>query len=506
MPIVLPATFRSMTMASGIRTSLARAPNKVAMICGERTLTYAQLVDRIDRVASLAVGLGLNKGDRAAIVATNCLEYIEIVDGLAEAGVAVATPNPKQTAVELGFILNDCGARVVFVAAALEALVRAADCPAIERVVVIGPDYEALLAASRPATLPVVDEWDAFAIPYTSGTTGKPRGVVLPHRSRVQVGFCMASEYGCYGPDDRFLAITPMFHGAGYSFAHASVFFGGTLEILPSFEPERTLRALSQNGATGTFMVPTLFNAIFALEQPLLDRWRSTSLKALMSNAAPLPQKTKEVITEYFGDGLLHELYGSTEGGTVCNLRPADQLRKQQCVGHPFTMNQVKLLDDAGQPTKPGEVGELFNTSPCLFLGYWNNPDATAASMRDGWFSAGDLAWKDEDGCYYIVDRKKDMYISGGVNVFPREVEEFLFRLPGVAEAAVIGVPDAYWGESGKAFLVMHRDASIAPDAVIAACKANLAGFKVPRHVAFLDSLPRNAAGKVLKTELRTIP
>lgn len=505
MPTVLPATYRSMTMASGIRTSLARAPNKVAMICGERTLTYAQLVDRIDRVASLAVGLGLKKGDRAAIVATNCLEYIEIVDGLAEAGVAVATPNPKQTAVELGFILNDCGARVVFVAVALEALVRAADCPAIERVVVIGPDYEALLAASRPAALPVVDEWDAFAIPYTSGTTGKPRGVVLPHRSRVQVGFCMASEYGCYGPDDRFLAITPMFHGAGYSFAHASVFFGGTLEILPSFEPERTLRALSQNGATGTFMVPTLFNAIFALEQPLLDRWRSTSLKALMSNAAPLPQKTKEVITEYFGDGLLHELYGSTEGGTVCNLRPADQLRKQQCVGHPFTMNQVKLLDDAGQPTKPGEVGELFNTSPCLFLGYWNNPDATAASMRDGWFSAGDLAWKDEDGCYYIVDRKKDMYISGGVNVFPREVEEFLFRLPGVAEAAVIGVPDAYWGESGKAFLVMHRDASLAPDAVIAACKANMAGFKVPRHVAFLDSLPRNAAGKVLKTELRTL-
>ena len=494
-----------MTMASGIRTSMARAPNKVAMICGERGLTYAQLVDRIDRVASLAIGLGLKTGDRAAIVATNCLEYIEIVDGLAEAGVAVATPNPKQTAVELGFILNDCGARIVFVAAALEALVRSADCPAIERLVVIGPDYETLLAASRPAALPEVAEWDAFCIPYTSGTTGKPRGVVLPHRSRVLAGFCMASEYGCYGPDDRFLGITPMFHGAGYSFAHAAVFFGGTLEILPSFEPEQTLRALSRTGATGTFMVPTLFNAIFSLEQSLLSRWRPTSLKALLSNAAPLPQKTKEVIVDYFGDGLLHELYGSTEGGIVCNLRPADQLRKQQCVGHAFTMNQVKLLDDAGQPTKVGEVGELFNTSPCLFLGYWNNPDATAASMRDGWFSAGDLAWADEDGCYYIVDRKKDMYISGGVNVFPREVEEFLHRLPGVAEAAVIGVPDDYWGESGKAFLVMHRDAQIAPDAVIAACKAHLAGFKVPRHVAFLGNLPRNAAGKVLKTALRTI-
>ena len=276
-------------MASGIRTNLARDPGKVALICGDRTLTYAQLVDRIGRVASLGVGLGLRKGDRAAIVATNCLEYIEIVDGLAEAGIAVATPNPKQTAAELGYILNDCGARIVFASASMEALVRAADCPAIERIIVIGRAYEDLLQQARPATLPVVEEWDAFSIPYTSGTTGKPRGVVLPHRSRAQAAFCMASEYGCYGPDDRFLAITPMFHGAGYSFAHASVFFGGTCEILPSFEPEPTLRALSQSGATGTFMVPTLFNAIFALGQPVLDQCRTNRLRALMSNAAPLP-------------------------------------------------------------------------------------------------------------------------------------------------------------------------------------------------------------------------
>ena len=275
------------------------------------------------------------------------------------------------------------------------------------------------------------------------------------------------------------------------------------VEILPGFEPEATLRALSLNGATGTFMVPTLFNAIFGLEKPLLDRYRDIPLRALMSNAAPLPQRTKEVIIDYFGEGLLHELYGSTEGGVVTNLRPKDQLRKAQCVGHPFTMNQVKLLDEVGQPVVRGQVGELYNTSPCLFLGYWNNPEATEAAMRDGWFSAGDLAWQDEDGCYYIVDRKKDMYISGGVNVFPREVEEFLFRLPGVADAAVVGVPDAYWGETGKAFLVMRPGETIAPDDVFAACKQSLAGFKVPRHVTFVDSLPRNAAGKVLKTELR---
>ncbi len=223
----------------------------------------------------------------------------------------------------------------------------------------------------------------------------------------------------------------------------------------------------------------------------------------MVSNAAPLPQHTKELIVDYFGDGVLHETYGSTEGGIVTNLRPFDQLRKQQCVGKPFLMNRVRLLSEGGAPIADGDVGELYSNSPCLFLGYWNQPDATAAAMRDGWFSAGDLARMDEEGFYYLVDRKKDMYISGGVNVYPREIEEFLFRVPGVKEAAVVGVPDDYWGEAGKAFIVIRPDANIAAEELIAACKNNLAGYKVPRHVAFVDLLPRNAAGKVLKTELR---
>jgi acyl-CoA synthetase (AMP-forming)/AMP-acid ligase II len=503
--MMLPDTFRHITMASGIRTSMARNPAKPALICGDRSLTYAQLVDRIDRVASLAAGLGLHPGERAAIVSGNCLEYIEIVDGLAEAGIAVATPNPRLTPAELGFILEDCGARVAFVSPEAAPLVHAANSAALERIIVIGPEYDDLLLNARPAALPGVPEWSAFSIPYTSGTTGKPRGVVLPHRSRALVGFCMASEFGCYGPDDRFLALTPLFHGAGFSFAHAAVFFGGACEIMPRFEAEPCLRRLSEGGITGSFLVPTLFHAMFALERPVLDRYRSHALRALMANAAPLPQKTKETIVDYFGENLLHEMYGSTEGGIVCNLRPRDQLLKQQCVGHAFTMNQVKLLDEDGNPTKQGEVGELFNTSPCLFLGYWNKPEATAAAMRDGWFSAGDMAWQDEDGCYYIVDRKKDMYISGGVNVYPREIEELLFRLPGVRDAAVVGVPDDYWGEAGKAFLVLEPGAEIDPAAVIAACKERLAGYKTPRHVAFIDALPRNAAGKVLKTELRLL-
>jgi acyl-CoA synthetase (AMP-forming)/AMP-acid ligase II len=504
--VPLPATFRPVTMGSGIRASAGRDPGKIALRCEGRTLTYAALVERIGRVAALLRhGFGLAPGERVAIVAPNGLEYIEIVTGAAEAGLCIATVNPRQTAAEIGHILGDCGARAVFTTPALEPLVRAADAPAIEHIVLIGEPYEALLArASATPELPRVEEWDAFAMPYTSGTTGKPRGVTLPHRSRVMTMLGMASEYGCYGPDDDYLAIAPLFHGAGYCFAHAAVFLGGSCEILTQFDAETVIARLHEGGHSGTFMVPTHFHAIFALPEKLRERHRGVRLKALVSNAAALPQRTKERIVEYFGEGILHETYGSTEAAIVTNLRPADQLRKLQCVGRPFTMNEVKLLDSAGEPVRAGEVGELYSNSPYLFLGYWGQPEATAASMREGWFSAGDLARMDEEGFIYLVDRKKDMFISGGVNVYPREIEEVLFRLPGVREAAVIGVPDEYWGEVGRAFLVPQPDAQLEPEAVLAACRELLAGHKVPKHVALLDALPRNAAGKVLKTELRT--
>lgn len=502
----IPATYRPVTMAWGIRTSLRRDPSKTALTCEGRSLSYAKLVERIDRVAALVRhGFGLAKGDRAAIVAGNCLEYIEIVSGVSEAGVCIATVNPRQTAAEIGFILEDCGARVVFTTPQLEPLVRAAAAPAVEHVVVIGPGYEDLIArASTTPELPLVDEWDAFSMPYTSGTTGKPRGVTLPHRARTMTIFGMASEYACYGPDDTYLALAPLFHGAGYAFAHACVFNGGTCEILPGFDAETVIARLHEGRHSGTFMVPTHFHAIFALPKQTLDRHRGVRLKGLVSNAAALPQRTKELIVEYFGDGILHESYGSTEAAIVTSLRPADQLRKQQCVGRPFTMNEVKLLDDEGRPVRQGEVGELYSRSPYLFLGYWQKPEATVAAMRDGWFSAGDLARMDEEGYVYLVDRKKDMYISGGVNVYPREIEETLFRLPGVREAAVVGVADDYWGEVGRAFIVPQPGASLDAEAIIAACKERLAGHKVPKYVAFLDALPRNAAGKVLKTDLRT--
>ena len=500
-----PATYRSTTIATGIRTAAQRTPDRIALREGERTLTYRQLVERIDRVSAGARhDLGLAPGDRVALLALNRLEYIEIVAGFAETGAAVATLNTRQSAQELEAICADCRPRALIVDPACEEIVRDASLDSVERVLVIGGSYDEWLAKAKPAApAETPEEWQPFAISYTSGTTGVPKGIVLPHRSRVLSCFGMAAEYGCYGPDDTHLAFAPLFHGGGFVFALAAVFFGGTCELLPRFDPELVMRRLCDGAFTGTFMVPTHFHAILNLGEKVLARYREHGLTALVSNAAPLPQVTKEKIVAQFGDGVLHETYGSTEAGIVTNLRPPDQLRKKSCVGLPFVANRVRLLDDEGGETAPGEVGELFSNSPYLFNGYWNKPEATAATMRDGWVSAGDMARRDEEGYVYIVDRRKDMIISGGVNVYPREVEDVLSRHPAVREVAVVGVPDDYWGERIMAFVVPQADAQPSPEELIAYGKESLAGFKVPKEVGFIDALPRNPGGKVLKRVLR---
>lgn len=283
----------------------------------------------------------------------------------------------------------------------------------------------------------------------------------------------------------------------------APVFFGGFVEILDRFDPEILLNTLKAENITAFFAVPTHFHGIFALEKSILEANRAPSLHTIISNAAPLAQSSKEQITDYFGSGMLHETYGSTEGGIVSNLRPPDQLRKQRCVGQPFPMTLVKIVDDNGNECAPGEVGELFSKSPFLFNGYWKRPEATEAAFRDDWVTVEDLAKRDEEGHIYIIDRKKDMVISGGINIYPREIEEVLFKHPAIADVAITGIPDDKWGELIKAFVVRQPGGELSEQDVIDFCKDKIADFKIPKSVDFLDVLPRNVGGKVLKRELR---
>ncbi|MEQ9422590.1 MAG: class I adenylate-forming enzyme family protein [Rhodospirillaceae bacterium] len=503
--VSLPHSFQSMTMAKALRATTRRNPGKTAITHNDKSRTYQELSTRTDRLTAAAISdLKINTGDNVAIVAKNSIEYVEVVCGLPEAGAAVATVNPKLTTAEIEGICNDARARVVFVDEASCNAVENATFETVERVVHLGKDYEALLSAAQtPDAYPVIHEWDTWCIPYTSGTTGKPKGVCLSHRSRVLAFYQQALEFGCYSPDDRFLGTTPMNHGAGIAFPLAAIMFGGFTEILDHFDPELLLKKLKEGNFAGVFTVPTQHHAIFELEQPVLDKYRGAPLKALISNASALPQHLKHKIVAYFGEGLLHETYGSTEAGFVTNLRPPYQLQKERCVGTPFAHTFVKLTDEDFTEVGPEEPGELWVKSPSAFNGYWNRAQETDAAFHDGWITVGDVAKRDADGFVYIVDRKTDMVITGGVNVYPREIEELLFTHPAIADAAVVGVPDDKWGERLKAFVVLKAGKSLETPDLAKFCAGQLASYKIPKEMAVLGALPRNANGKVLKTELR---
>ncbi len=506
-PETIPKTFVPLTVADGVRVSAGRTPAKTALREGERTLTYAALRDRVHRVGNAALhGLRLEPGQHVAILAPNRLEYPELVVGLAGAGLAPATVSPHAPLEEMAHIVADSQARALFADAGLaEEAAELGERHGIP-VVLLGDPYERWLAdasTGHPGVVP--EEWDTMVIHYTSGTTGEPKGVLCPHRSRTLNYLAMAAEYGCYGPRDHGLTVAPMYHGAGLSFTLANLFLGGSATIHPRFEPERVLAALAAEAITNIFVVPTHFHGLFSLGDDRVAGAGRGALKAIVSNAAPLAQAMKERIVAALGDDLLFECYGSTEGGVVSNLAPADQLRKERSVGLPFPATEVRLLDDDGREVRTGEVGELYSRSPYLFVGYQGRPEATAATMRDGWFSAGDLARRDDEGYLYIVDRKGDKIITGGLNVFPREIEELLVRHPAVAEAAVFGLPDARWGEAIHAAVTLDPAAGgqLDADELIEFCRGRLSAHKVPKGIEQVDQLPRNAAGKVLRRVLR---
>ena len=501
----LPFSFQHLSLAAGVRAAMHRSPDKIAYRHRDRTRSYAELLSRIDKVSTaLGSGLGLKPGTHGAIIGKNSIEYMEIVIGASQAGIALATVNPRLSVSEMVSICEDAGAAVVFADREVVALLRDAKPASASVIIEIGPAFEAWLAKARPATgLPTVNEWDVFTIPYTSGTTGKPKGVLVPHRSRILTLFAMAVEYGCYGPDDRFLAIAPMCHGAGMVFSLAPIFFGGYAEIMDKFEPEEVLKSLAGESISGFFGVPTHFHALLEAGFGLQTASRKGKLRAVISNAAAMPQTMKEKLVGQLGPGLLHDTYGSTEAGIVSNLRPADQLRKQQCVGQPFPCTLIEIRRPDGSVCAADEVGELYSRSPYLFNGYWGRPEETAETYRDGWVTVGDLAQRDAEGHLYIVDRIKDMVISGGINIYPREVEEVIFRNQEVADVALIGVPDERWGEVLKAFVVRRAGSGIDEAALTAFLEGKISRMKQPKYVEFIEQIPRNASGKVLKTVLR---
>jgi len=491
------------------RVHAANTPRKVALRYRDASYTFADLDEQMDRVGAGLRARGLQRGSTLVVMARNRPEFLLLQCGASRAGCAAVSASWRSTPSELGYLVRHSGAKLLavehaFLPAAEEAL---RDLPGVAIVTIGGksPGYADFddLIASRPAAGAFDDADEAAAVVmYTSGTTGKPKGAV---RKFPADAFRVALQFIAETPmrtDDVHLATCPLYHGTAFGFVTLSHIIGSTVAIADDFTPEHFLRDVERFGVTTTAVVPTMLHRVLSLPKDVIAKYRTRSLRILFVGGAPLPAPLGTAVMDHFGD-ILYNFYGATETGLVTLGKPADLRAAPGTIGRIVPGNEIRLLDDQGRDVPRGEVGELYVRSKNLVAGYHEDDDATRASMRDGFFSVGDLAREDRDGRFFIEGRKRDMIISGGVNVYPAEVEAVLEAHPGLAEVAVVGVQDPEWGERVRAFVVRRDHADVGEDELKTWAKGRLAGPKVPRDFVFLDALPRNPTGKVLKRELR---
>ena len=470
-----------------------------------RSLTYAELHRRTDRLAAWLAAQGIGKGDRVALLAPNCAEYFELQFACGRLGAIMLPLNWRLTVPELAYILGDSTPKLLIHDKSFAQQARALSASLLE----IDPEtptsaYERAMASGAPVRPPVpLTHDDIGMVMYTSGTTGHPKGAIITHG----MVFWNAVNLGIpamISPRTVQLVILPLFHTGGLNcYANPVLHAGGAILIMRAFEPGLALDYLSDPalGITHFFGVPAPYQ--FMMQHP---KFQSADLSRLQISGVGGAPCALAILEGWQARGVgLIQGWGMTEtspAGTM--LDAGDAIRKAGSAGKAMMHTAIRIVDDQGKDVPQGAIGELLIKGPNITPGYWNKPEATAAAFTDGWLHTGDAARLDEEGFVYIVDRWKDMYISGGENVYPAEVENVLFQLPQVADAAIIGVPNERWGEVGMAVIVRKPDQPLEEGDVIRHCLGRLAKFKVPQSVAFVDVLPRNATGKVLKRELRT--
>jgi acyl-CoA synthetase (AMP-forming)/AMP-acid ligase II len=494
-----------LTLGRSLRLAAERDPGAVALRFEGATLTHGELNAWGNRIARALLETGMQKGDRLGVLLPNSPLYVAVAYAAAKAGIPLVLLNYRFTGAEIAYHLGDASASAIVSDPRFEPAVDAmrVHLPALR--LISTPELEKL-AASQSSDEPdcEVRENDVLVLQYTSGTTGRPKGAIITHRNRSLAFLHWPIIYG-YGSGDTCLHTGPFHHSAPFGMTLSQLCLGGRAVIMPSFKADQALRLIAQEAVTWCFMVPYMYNAIYALLRDKATTFDSSKLRVLLSGASPLPTVVKERILEAFPNAGLFEFYGATEAGTITVLRPEDQRRKIRCVGKPVLGSEVKLVDPEGRPVANGEVGEIFLKTPSIFEGYFNAPDKTDAAFRDGWCTLGDLGRLDDEGYLYIVDRLKDVIKSGGVNIYPSEVEEVVLAHPDVLEAAVIGVPDERWGEAVRAIVVPRSGRPLDPAELVAHCRARLADYKVPKSVEVRAELPHSPAGKILKRVLREI-
>ena len=501
---------RRQVLGEVLARTARRYPGKLALVFGDERRTFAELDQRVNRLANALVARGVGRGDKVAILMQNHLEVVESYLACAKSGAWAVPLNFRLAPPEIAYIVENSQSTGMIsdeplaeagadAAAGLAFHITSAPhCPDGAE------SYEAVLAAA-PAEEPdvLVEEGDVAFLMYTSGTTGLPKGAMLTHRNLVANTLHWIMETQATS-DDVWLSGTPLFHVGALSGVLPFLYLGGTDVILPvgSFDPAYALGRMRDLKVTMCYFVPSQWQQI--CESPAARSVDTSALRMAMWGAAPATPETLELLTATFPNVGIFAAFGQTEmSPNTAFLKDADALRKIGSVGKPAIGVEARIVDDQGRDVAPMDVGEIVYRGPTVMQGYYRNADATAEAFRDGWFHSGDLVRTDEDGFLYVVDRKKDMIISGGENIYAAELESVLESHPAVSAAAVVGVAHPRWGETPVAVVVKVPDRDVDEQELIALCRQRLAGYKKPSAVVFRDTLPRNATGKVLKRVLR---
>jgi fatty-acyl-CoA synthase len=504
------------TLGDLLRRAARRTPGKLAIQCGTVSWTYAEFETLCNRLANGFAAQGIRHGDRVALLARNSHAFGAVRFALARLGAVMVPVNFMLNPQEVAYILRHAGARTLCTDAGLLDTARAAAAmdTSVTRLVWLpaedagGPAPEDMLSfdqlLSDDATPPEVelDSRDLLQIIYTSGTESLPKGAMLTHEAVISQYVSCAVDAEVRG-DDLMLHALPLFHCAQLDvFFSPGIYTGASNIITAKPTPENLLPLIEKHRVTSFFAPPSVWIAM--LRSPLFDSTDLSSLRKGYYGASIMPVEVLLEMQRRLPNVRLWNLYGQTEIAPVATmLGPDDQLRKPGSAGRPVLNVETRVVDDDGNDVAPGEVGEVVHRSPHLMRGYFHDEERTATAFAGGWFHSGDLAVMDEEGYITIVDRKKDMIKTGGENVASREVEEAVYRLPQVSEVAVVGLPHPHWIEAVTACIVVKDGQTLDADTVVAHCKAHLGGFKVPKHVVFMDSLPKNPSGKLMKRDLR---
>lgn len=493
-----------LNLASIVTESAARTPDRVAVRLGELELTYGELDERSARLAALLRERGLEQGDRVGLMLPNVLEFPVSYYGVLRAGGIVVPMNVLLKRREIAFYLQDSGARLLLAwqGFCAEAREGAADAGA-ELIEVEPASFAELLAGCEPdPDVAETEEEDTAVILYTSGTTGKPKGAELTHFN-LSRNADIASRTTCEVSEGNVvLGALPLFHSFGQTVSmNASLRVGATLTLVPKFDPGETLATIERDRVSHFYGVPTMYGAL--LHQPDRERYDTSSLRTCITGGASMPVEVLRGFEQAF-DCIVLEGYGLSETSPVASSNHPGMERKPGSIGTPLEEVEMKLFDEDDNEVPQGEIGEIVIRGHNVMKGYWQRPEATAEAMRGGWFHSGDMARVDEEGYFFIVDRKKDLIIRGGYNVYPREVEEVLYEHPKIREAAVVGVPHDEWGEEIGAAVVLHEGEELSAAEVSEYVKERIAAYKYPRLVWFLEELPKGPTGKILKREIET--